>query len=590
MLGVVGRLRPGVTIETARADLAGISTRMFPIWASSFQDRVARLTPYSMREIVIGDAGKSLAILSGAVALVLIIVLANVTNLVLVRSAGRRKEFALRTALGARTTRVARLLLTESLVLSVLGALAGLAFGSLLIRALQLAGPRLPRVSGVSLDLRTMLFLFAVAALSGIVIAVYPALFGGRDTGDALRSSTRNSGGRGMRALQNGLVVMEFALALPLLAASGLLLHSFVNLQRVDPGFDPKGLVTLRIALPQSQQGAGVNREAFWRDVYQTVAATPGVAAVGLTASLPPDDQNADFNNFDLLDRPTAPGGQQPTSPWVTISPGYFRALGVKVLAGRDFDNRDDMNAPPVILVTRAWERKYFGNESAVGKQMLSGGCSDCPPTTIIGVVSDVKYAGLDDIGEAIYTPFTQTPQQQRHIVVRTRGDAGAMLQTLRERLHTIDPEIPLTDGELMTSHISQTIGEPRRWTMLIGGFAAVAVLLAALGVFGVMSYIVAQQQREIGVRLALGATPARVTGLVLGRGVALGAVGVAAGLGIAIGSTRLIGHVLFDIGTTDVPTFLAVSAMLLAIAALACYLPGRRAGAIDPMRVMAAE
>ena len=585
------RLRPGVTIEAATADLGRVSDQLFPIYQAGFSDRSAKLTPFPLREIMFGDASKSLAVLMGAVVLVLLIALANVTNLVLVRSSGRRREIALRVALGAGRSRLTRLLLTESIVLSLLGGVLAVGVAAVALRILHAIGPALPRMEGASLSGATVLFTLLLAIASGVVMALYPMAFStARGVASALRGGDRRaSSGRGTRAFQDSLVVAEFTLALPLLAGAALLLHSFMQLQRVDVGVDTSNVVTMRLTLPTTQYAEPLQRDQFWADLMREVRALPGVVEAGVASSLPPDNFG-DTNNFNLIDHPVPAGSAEPVSPWSSVSPGFFATLGVSLLEGRTFDQRDDGNAPPVLVVSRAWADKYFPGQSPVGRQLVGGGCYECPRSTVIGVVNDIKYSGLSGNGEGVYTPVTQWPRPTMQIVVRSSGDPTALVPAIRARIHTIDPSLPVADVELLEQRLTDAMSQPRHWTLLVGGFAGIAVLLAALGVFGVMSYIVSQQQREIGVRLALGAAPGSVIRLIVGRGLKLAVFGTVLGVVGAVQGTRLLEHVLFDTNAADPRTLATVAASLLGIATVACYLPGRRAAAVDPVRVISAE
>ncbi|HEX8695333.1 MAG TPA: ABC transporter permease [Longimicrobium sp.] len=584
------RLRDGVAPEAAARDLAGISERIFPLWASSYQDRSSRLTPVPLRETIVGRARRPLAVFSGAVVLVLLIGVANVANLVLVRASGRRREIALRSALGAGRGRLARLLAVESLVLAALGGAAGLlvAYGG--VRALARLMPGLPRIAEARLDLRTVAFAALAALGSAVLVGAYPLVFTlSRDLASSFRGAGRHaSAERKTRWFQGGLVVAEFALALPLLMGAGLLLHSFVRLQRVDPGFDPERLLAVRVSLPDTRYPDSLAVQRFWDEALRRVRGVPGVAEAGLTLSLPPDDPG-DENNFELLDRPRD-DGSQPVAPYSPATPELFRALGVPLLEGRLFDARDDGDAPPVVVVSRAWARRYYPGERAVGRRLRSGGCSECPPRTVVGVVGDVKYYGLQGGGEAMYLPFLQDTRTAMNLVVRTARDPGEVAAGVRARIRSLDPDLPLEGMATMEERLYDSMTGPRRWTRLLGAFAAAAVLLAAIGIFGVMSYTVAQQRQEIGVRMALGATPAAVVGLVVGRGMRRALLGVALGVAVAVPAARVLKGVLFEVGAADPPTVAAVTALLFSVALLACWLPARRAARVNPVEAITVE
>lgn len=587
----IGRLREGVTPAAAARDLAGISERIFPLWAGSFHDRTAKLTPYPLRDTIVGDAGRPLTLLAVAVALVLLIAIANVASLVLVRASGRRREIAVRSALGARGTRLARLLLTESLVLGGLGGVVGLAVAALGLKALALAGPELPRLAEASLDLRAVAFTAATALASGVLVGSYPLVFGlPRSLASAVRGSEQRAGAsRGTQLFQGVLVAAEFALALPLLLGAALLLQSFLKLQRVDPGFDPRNVLVAWISLPDVAYPDFNAMQRYWDEALRRVRTVPGVVEVGLTTSLPPDNQG-ETNNFDLLEKPVPPGSAEPVTPWAWATPELFPALGVPLVEGRLFRERDDTLAPPVVLVSRAWAKRYFPGESAVGKHLFSGGCRTCPPSTIVGVVGDVKYEGLAGSGEAAYEPARQAPLSGLYLVVRTAVAPSSVAGPVRERLRALDPQVPLQEVGTMEERLSSSIANPRRLTWLLGAFAAAAVVLAALGVFGVMSYVVAQQRREIGVRIALGADDRAVIGMVLRRGMLRAAAGLSLGALVSLQGARVLQATLFGVAPRDPATLASASALLLVVALAACWLPGWRAARIDPVRAIAAE
>ncbi|HEX3160420.1 MAG TPA: ABC transporter permease [Gemmatimonadaceae bacterium] len=587
----IGRLRDGVTLDAAARDLAGISERIFPLWASGFQDRTARLTPYSLHEVIVGDASRPLTVLAIAVGLVLLIAIANVANLMLVRATGRRREIAVRSALGARRSRLARLLLTESLVLGGLGGVVGLAVAVLGLRALSVVGPELPRLHEASLDLRAVVFTAMAALVSGAIVGIYPLAFGmSRSLGSDMRSGERGSGtARSAQLFQGALVAAEFALALPLLLAAGLLLHSFAKLQRVDPGFEARNLLTSHISRPATADSEPATVLRFWDDARRRVREVPGVVEAGLATSLPPDNYG-ETNNFDLLEKPVPPGGAEPVAPWSWVTPELFAALGVPLVEGRLFDEADDADAPPVVLVSHAWARRYFPGESAIGKRMYVGGCRECVPSTVVGVVGDVKYEGLAGSGEAVYESVLQAPQSSLYLVVRTAVAPSSVVSPIRERLRSLDPDVPVRDLTTMEERLATSIANPRRLTWLLGAFAAAAVVLAALGVFGVMSYVVAQQRKEIGVRIALGADRAAVVGMVVRRGMIRATAGLALGVLVSLQGMPVLQAVLFEVSATDAATVVATSLLLLAVALAACWLPGRRAARIQPMEALNIE
>ncbi len=581
-LRVVGRLKPGATLESATRDLAGISERIFPLWATGFRDQTAKLTPVPLRTTIVGNAGPQVNLFAAAVGLVLLVAIANVATLMLVRASGRAQEFGVRLALGAGKARLARLLVTDGVILTLA---AGL-FGSMVaIAGIRLVGEHvtdLPRVHHVALDGRALAFLLIATLASGLAVsgpAVIAALTG--RAGASLRIDTRRTGSdRRTGALRSALVVAEFALALPLLVGAGLLLQSLMELRRVDPGFDPEGVVTATMALPVSRYGDYLAVQTFWRQLEQRAREVPGLSAAGMTLSLPPDESD-ETNNFDLLDKPVPPGGAEPTAPWSGVTPGYFAALGVPLIEGRMFTPADSGGALPVVLVSAAWANRYYPEGGAVGKQMISGGCTSCPPTTVIGIVGDVKYQGLAGNADAVYQPLVQGMARRMHLVARTSGHPAEVLRGIREAARGLDAELPVATATL-SDRLGNSLAAPRRWTAVLIGFAVTAATLAALGIFGLISYTVRQERRSIGIRLALGAAPDTMTALIVRRGLRHASIGIVIGLGLTLLEERWLASLLYGVRATDPPTVVAVALGLFGVAALACWLPGRQAARVD--------
>jgi predicted permease len=591
-LRAVARLREGVTLAQATRDLAGISARIFPIWASGFQDSTARLTPVPLRDAVIGGASRQVGLFAGAVGLVLLLAVANVATLMLVRASAREHELSVRTALGAGRHRLARLVVTEALVLTVLTGLVGVGLAALSLQVVALVAPNLPRLVEVALDPAGVAFAVTAALVAGVLISLAPlssVLASASSVGSSLAASPARTGtGRRAHMIRGALVTAEFALALPLVMGAGLLLNSFLRLQRVDPGFDPEGVYGLALSLPASRYGGNATAQRFWRLAEMRAADIPGVTAAGLSWSIPPDN-GGDVNNFDLLDKPVPPGTAQPVAPWSAATQGYFRALGIPRLEGRLFTLADSDTSPPVVVVSRAWAAKYYRGESAVGKELRSGGCTTCPPTTVIGVVGDVPYLGLATEAEGVYSPLAQEGGQSLHLVVRSRLGSAATFSALRSAISSLDPELAPVEVE-MTGHLRRALGDPRRWTAVVGAFAAAGLSMAALGIFGLMSYVVRQRRRELGVRLALGASPRSLTRFVVRSGMRYALLGTLIGLGISAFESRWLGSLLFGVEATDPTTLVIAIAVLLAVAAVACWIPGLRAATIRPFDVLASD
>jgi putative ABC transport system permease protein len=488
-----------------------------------------------------------------------------------------------RVMMGAGKGRIARLLVTENILLTLAAGAAGLLLASFGIKLAVSQLPNLPRIQSAALDWRAVSFALVAALFSGVLVSVSPvAALSGRGgiTSDARRAGT----GRRTNAVRSALVTAEFALALPLLVGAGLLLNSFVRLSRVNPGFNPEGIVAVEVSLPAKRYPDSLTIRGFWRRAEDLTAAMPGVAAVGLASDLPPDSPGT--NNFNLVDHPVPEGQSEPVSPWYAVSPGYFEALGIPLLDGRMFGAADTM---PVVIVSRAWAAKYFPNEPAVGRLLISGGCYDCPRTTIVGVVGNVKNLGLAESEDAVYDQFDPNRSRTMHLVARSSAGPTAALRGMRELMRSLDAELPLGES-ILAAKFDDSLADPRRWTAVLSAFAAAGTALAALGVFGLMSYVVRQRRREIGVRLALGAQPAMVTRLIISRGMRYAAVGSAIGLTVTLLLAHKIKSLLFAVSPTDLGTIAGVALLLLLAALLACWLPGRRAARIPAAEAMSAE
>ena len=589
-LRAIARLKPGVTIEAAARDLGGISERIFPLWAAGFQDKTARLTPVPLRTTIVGAADRSVRFFAGAVALVLVIAVANVGTLMLVRTSAREQELSVRAALGAARSRMARLVATECLALTLLAALAGLGVAASGVRLVATLAPGLPRLAEVGLDVRAVGFLAVTALLSALLVSLSPLAQVLRRAAtpslvpDARRAGTSRSSNRTRAAF----VIAEFALALPLLLGAGLLLRSLLRLQQVDPGFDPVGVGSVSLGLPAARYPDDTARQIFWDRLAQRVEEIPGVVDAGLTTSLPPDN-GGDVNNFDLVAHPVPQGTSQPVAPWVGVTNGFCRAMKIPLLDGRPFTPGDSGSAPPVVSVSRAWAARYFPGQPVLGQQLIEGGCTECPRTTIVGVVGDVHYLGLANGAEGVYAPLAQVQARSASLVVRTRGAPASVFSAIRAKVAALDPELPLVES-LLLDRLRDSLADPRRWTAMLSGFAAVAVLLAALGIFGLMSYVVRQRRREIGVRIALGAQPGAVTRMIVGCGMRYALLGTAIGLALAAVQMRWLRALLFQVAPSDPMAVLGAAGVLLLAGFLACWLPGQQAARIRALEAISTE
>jgi predicted permease len=586
-LFAIGRMKEGATLEGATRDLAGVSERIYPLWASGFRDRTARLTPYPLRETIVGPAHDQLRLFAGAVALVFLVAVANVATLMLVRASTRRHELALRATLGASRARLARLIVTETAVLVAAGAAGALGVAALGLRLVGAIAPHLPRAREIGFGGDTVVVVAALAAIGGLLVSFSPVASVLRGGTVSLRADApRTVGDQRSSALRGALVAGEFALALPLLLGAALLGTSFLRLERVNPGYDASAAFDVTLSLPSARYPGAAEVETFWRSAVQAALEVPGVAAAGLATASPPDNQG-DVNNFNLVAHPVPSGGSEPVSPWSYVTPGYFAALGIPVLDGRTFTEADSANAPPVVIVSRSWAERYFPGKAVIGEQLVEGGCYQCPLTTIVGVVGDVKYQGLTGGGDGVYAPLSQSNARSARLFVRTRGAPAGVVAPVIARLRALDPEIPLA-GVTMSDQLRRALADPGRWTAVLAAFAVTAVALAALGIFGLLSYLVRGQRREIGVRLALGAAPRQVTGMVIARGMRYVLLGTLAGLVMTLLEGRWLRALLFGVRPGDPRVLVAATVLLLLAAFVACLLPGLRAARIAPVEAIA--
>jgi putative ABC transport system permease protein len=585
-LRVIGRLKPGVSAEQAQAEVSAIANQTQQQYPNS-TPKVARAE--SFKRAIIGDTQLSLSVLLGAVFFVLLIASVNVANLLLARATEREREMAVRTALGAGRLRLIRQALTESALLALVGATLGWLLGHWGVDLIVALSPEnLPRFDEISLDGRVLGFTLLMTCFSGLVFGLAPALQSSQvDLNTTLKDGGR-SGAEGFRRnrLRRLFIVSEFALALLLLVGAGLMIRSFLRLQRVNPGFTPDRVLTAQIVLPQSSYREAARVGAFQRQLLQRVQALPGVQAASVSMSLPPNLLMM-RNPFAVEGQPPSPGQSQPTAEHLLVSPDYFRALGIQQLAGRAFTDADDANAPQVIIINEALARQYFPNQDPVGRRLQFGDYNPAGQwAPIVGVVADVKYSGLHEaIQPALYTAFQQNLWwRSMYLAVRAGGDPLSLANAVRNEVWALDRDLPVSQIKTMDQLMSEAVGEPRAYTLLLGILGAVALLLAAVGIYGVMAYAVTQRTHEIGVRMALGAQSGAVLRLVVGAGMKLALLGTAIGLLAAFALTRLMSKLLFGVRPTDPITFALIALLLMGVALLACYLPARRATKIDPM------
>lgn len=580
------RLKPGVSLTQALGEMEGIDQWLAQQYPEDNKGR--RTVLLSLHERIVATTRSSLLIMLGAVGLVLLIACANFANLLLARAAGRRQEIVIRAALGAGRWRLIRQMLTESTLLSVLGGAGGLLlakWGVDLLTALKPAN--LPRLSSIGIDEWVLGFTIGVSVLTGIVFGLVPALNASKlDVNEALKEGGRAStGGIGRHRVRSLLVVSEIALALVLLIGAGLLIKSIWTLRAIDPGFNPENLLTMRIELPESRYKE-IPKQIQYRDrALESVNAIPGVQAA-MISELPMTDRL--MHNFVIDGRPPLQPGEEPELETRTVAGDYFRTMGIPVLQGRDFTAEDRVDSPPVGLVNQSFVREYFPDENPIGARIAWARGNPRRWMTIVGVVGDVKHYGLN-LPElpAFYSTFQQQDQPWKrwtYLAVRSDGDNPGLAGQVKNQIWSIDKQIPVTRLRPMTDVMSASLAAERFNMTLMGTFAGVALLLAAIGIYGVISYSVTQRTHEIGVRMALGAKAGDVLRGVLTEGLLLAGVGVAIGLGAAFAVSRVMSSLLFGVSATDPMIFVAVPVILIGVAVGATFIPALRATKVDPM------
>ncbi|HEY7179984.1 MAG TPA: ABC transporter permease [Blastocatellia bacterium] len=590
-LGAIGRLKPGVTEDQARAEMVAIAGRLATQYPDANTGWSVKLMP--MLEFTVRSIKEALLVLLVAVAFVLLIACANVANLLLARAAGRQKEVAIRAALGAGRARIIRQLLTESALLAILGGAAGLALAQLGTGLLlKLAPQDLPRMSDVTLDGRALAFTAAVTLLTGVIFGIVPALQASRPN----LSETMNEMGRGStegrrrQFVRGALVVTEVASALVLLVGAGLLIKSFWRLQNVDPGFNPAGALTMSVSLPRTKYPEETQRVAFFQQLLEKVGALPGVQSAGAANPLPMTGDT--IYGFVVQGRPPLPPGQGQSTNFYAVSAGYFNAMGIRLLRGRLLTERDARNSPHVAVINETMAKKIFTDEDPIGKRItFDGGGNNSDWQEIVGVVGDVKQYGLDQATPLqTYEPYTQQTSPGMTLVARASGDPTRLTAAIRNAVLQLDKEQPIANVRTLDRILSTSVAQQRFSMLLLGVFAAVAMSLAAIGIYGVLSYSVAQRTHEIGIRMALGAGWLDALRLVVGAGMRLTLLGVAAGLGVAFALTRLMSALLFGVSATDPMIFSLIALLIVAVSMLACWVPARRATKVDPMVALRIE
>jgi putative ABC transport system permease protein len=583
---VLGRLGPGISHAAAVDALHAANSRLFPLWKSSYQDEKATWGILDLQARVVGDIGSTLFIVLAAVGCVLLIACANAVNLLIARALGRSRELAIRGALGASRGRLIQSVLAEAGVLTLLAALVGLAVAAGAVKLVGAYGAvYVPRIDEVRLSGPVLAWLAALTAASGLVIGLVPALHSARMRMDrALASSGRsNSDGPAPRRLRRALVAVEFALATPLIVAAVLVAVSLDRLSHVRVGVDTARLLTAAVSLSGERYSQDTGRASFWKLALERVAALPGVESAALADSRPPSE-SGQRNNFDLEDHPTPPGQNQPICTWVGVSPAFFKTVGLPLERGRLLDElslQDD-----VVVVDHAWANRFFPGEEVLGRRFHDGGCTTCPWTTVVGVVGNVKWIGLDAQEDGtVYFPLVDLPSA--FFTLRTAGDPASLALPLQQVMRELDPGLAVSNVATGDELISGSLAQPRYLSVLFGMFALAALVLSVVGIYGVMAYFVQQHTRDIGIRLALGGEPSAVRRMVVWQGLRLVVIGVGLGVGGAVLTARLMTTVLFGVSATDVGTMTAVPAALVMVAAVACVVPARRAANFDPAKIL---
>jgi putative ABC transport system permease protein len=594
--GAIGRIKPELTVAQAQAKLDSFVANLRNEFAKDYPPEVGwtvRLLP--ARETLVGGVQSTLLMLLGAVGLVLLIGCVNIANLLLARSSVRQREMAIRQAMGARRGRLMAQLLTESLLLSLLGGAAALLIVSLLKNLLLALIPaNTPRLHEVGVNGSVLLFVLLVSTLTGLLFGLVPALQTSRP--DMVVNLKEGSLGAGSGArhhrFRSGLVVVEFALSLMLMIVAGLLLRSFTRLMQVDPGFDSSNVLLARIWLPvpnnpdRDPYRQPTKRAAFVKEVLRRTSALPGVqyAAVSGGGGVPLMDQNKP-GIFSLEDQATT-NANPPRTKFFSVSADYFRVLNAPVVAGRSFTAGDDQQTPPVALIDQVFANRFFPNTDPVGRHIKPGPRdSPGPWLTIVGVVGNMKTDGFDQPDQPhLYLSMLQNPGYSMAVYVRTEGNPAGLTQALRREVQAVDPNLPLFGEQTMDDLVSASLAQRRFAMQIVGLFGVLALLLAGIGIYGVMAYSVTQRTREIGIRLALGASTGNILRWLLQQGMRLTLIGVAAGLLGAFALTRLLRGLLFGIGTTDLVTYAVLTLVLAGVSLLACYIPARRATKVDPL------
>jgi predicted permease len=582
----IGRIKPGVSLTQAQAEMNTLGARLAKQYPAQDSGLTIRIEPY--RQVVVGNVKSGLLVLLGAVGLVLLIACANIANLLLSRATSRGREIALRIALGAGRARIVRQLLTESGLLGLLGGFAGVLLAAWGVSSLR---PFLPsnviQISSIHVGGSVLAFTLLLSLAAALAFGLAPALLA---TPSNLQTNIKEGGERtGHRRshhVRSFLAISEISLAMVLLVAGGLVMRSFLLVTSVNPGFDPKNVIEAEVSLPQFQYSTPQQWTAFSNELLARLHAQPGLRDTALAAPLPMDRQGEANFEFNIVGNPPLPPGKSTTADYATVSPDYFRVMRIPMLQGRFFSEQDSPSNPNAAIISETLARRYFPNQDPIGRQMRFGFPPDSNVSRdIVGVVGDVRDVALSrKPGPMMYVPFAQAPLYGGEVVVRSSLSASSVAAGIRQAVHSIDKDLPVTDVESFPDALGASVTQERFRTLLLSSFSGMALILAAVGIFGVISYSASQRTHEIGIRMALGAQQRDVLRLMLGQGAKLALLGLGAGALAALVLTRLMASLLYGVSASDPLTFGAVAIVLFGVAVTACYIPARRAMRVDPM------